>query len=239
MACGIPQVIAEWDGYKESVIHGETGFLVKTYWADCADDISCFPFLDRTGEWGNTSLYSHFLLSQATAIDLEEYEHSIQLIIDHVELEKRMKEKSITNAREKYAWDKIIKKYDELWEELLQVKKSTIYQKSRVLELFNNEYTKAFAHYPSHFIHESNQLILSREGERVLIENDKFQEHFRFEYLFTESRLSREILEMFMNERIKTVSSILEYFQREYIKDVILRSIMYLIKQGYVNILHD
>ncbi len=32
MACGVPQVVPDWDGYRDNVKHGVTGFLVPTYW---------------------------------------------------------------------------------------------------------------------------------------------------------------------------------------------------------------
>ena len=31
MSCGLPQVVAAWDGYRETVLHGETGFLFPQY----------------------------------------------------------------------------------------------------------------------------------------------------------------------------------------------------------------
>jgi len=34
MACGLPQVAADWNGYRDEVSHGETGLLVPTYWGD-------------------------------------------------------------------------------------------------------------------------------------------------------------------------------------------------------------
>jgi glycosyltransferase involved in cell wall biosynthesis len=40
MACGLPQVVADWDGYRDTVQHDVTGFLVPTHWAPCDEDIS-------------------------------------------------------------------------------------------------------------------------------------------------------------------------------------------------------
>ncbi len=30
MAAGLPRVISDWDGYRDSVQHGEDGFLIRT-----------------------------------------------------------------------------------------------------------------------------------------------------------------------------------------------------------------
>ena len=39
MACGVPQVVADWDGYRETVVEGETGFRVPTYVADLEGEV--------------------------------------------------------------------------------------------------------------------------------------------------------------------------------------------------------
>lgn len=239
MACGIPQVVSEWDGYKETVLHGQTGFLIPTYWADCTEDLSSFPLFDRAGEWGNTSLYSHFLMSQSTAIDLEEYENAFQLLVDNVELQNKMSENSLKRARDVYAWNHIITQYDELWDELLSIKNSIAYNPSRALELFNNEYKKAFIHYPTCVIDETSLLILNTEGREILSSNGKLQIHFKYESLLPEYTLAREILNCFINDSTKTVGEILDFFQGKFIRDVILRSAMLLVKQGYLTIILD
>ena len=40
MACGRPVVASDWDGYKELIVHGETGFKVRTDWADCLGELN-------------------------------------------------------------------------------------------------------------------------------------------------------------------------------------------------------
>lgn len=48
MACGIPQVVSDWDGYRDTVKDGETGFLIQTSWVDCMNDIACMDFFCLT-----------------------------------------------------------------------------------------------------------------------------------------------------------------------------------------------
>jgi D-inositol-3-phosphate glycosyltransferase len=46
MAAGRPVVASDWDGYKELIVHGETGFKVRTDWADCLGHVNDLaPFL--------------------------------------------------------------------------------------------------------------------------------------------------------------------------------------------------
>src|SRR5438045_9025590 len=40
MACGIPQVVADWNGYRDTVSYGETGFFVPTYWTNCDSEVA-------------------------------------------------------------------------------------------------------------------------------------------------------------------------------------------------------
>ena len=44
MACGVPQVVSDWDGYRDTV-GKETGFLIKTSWTNCMEDIATADYL--------------------------------------------------------------------------------------------------------------------------------------------------------------------------------------------------
>lgn len=44
MSCGIPQIVSDWNGYRETVVDNVTGFRIPSYWCRCDKDISCNPF---------------------------------------------------------------------------------------------------------------------------------------------------------------------------------------------------
>lgn len=236
MACGIPQVVPDWDGYRETLVHKETGFLIPTYWADCTADISSYPFADKEGEFGHKALYSHFLMSQSTAIDLQAYEHAFQTLIDNPQLARCMAEVSVKRVNERYRWERIIKAYDSLWNELLFEQQRSVYCPSQANELFNNEYSKAFHSYPTRFIQETDMCKVTLDGEQFICSKEDFPLHFNRENIFPEYALSHDILCFLACESKVSVFDIIGHFVGTNSKERILRSLMYLIKHGYLTI---
>ena len=111
MACGVPQVVADWDGYRDTVSHGETGFLVPTYWTRCDSDLS------DTGHllgWES----DHLALAQSVAIDVEALQSSLQALIENEQLRQSMGECSRKRAEALYSFPAVVKRYEELWSEL-------------------------------------------------------------------------------------------------------------------------
>lgn len=47
MSCGIPQIVSDWNGYRETVVDNVTGFRIPSYWCRCDKDISCNPFFEE------------------------------------------------------------------------------------------------------------------------------------------------------------------------------------------------
>jgi glycosyltransferase involved in cell wall biosynthesis len=54
MSAGLPVIVSDWNGYRETVKHGATGFLVKTTFFDnhevwdCAESFADFRYQHLT-----------------------------------------------------------------------------------------------------------------------------------------------------------------------------------------------
>jgi glycosyltransferase involved in cell wall biosynthesis len=114
MAAGLPCVVTDWDGYKDTVRHGEDGFRVPTMAPPPGEggDLA-FWFANA---WLN---YDNYVgaTAQFTAIDYEAAESAISALVLNPDLRGRMGEAARTRAREVFDWAAIVPQYQALWAE--------------------------------------------------------------------------------------------------------------------------
>ena len=159
MACGVPQVVPDWSGYRDTVVHGETGFLVPTYWTECHRD------LRESG----TLLWAYDLLSvsQSVAIDLKKYTEFIQALIDNEHLRCEMARCSRERAVRMYSAKSVVDQYEQLWEELSQIARSL--PACRNTPNFDRpRYYDLYGHYSSHALSDETLLRLTAVGNRMV-----------------------------------------------------------------------
>lgn len=121
MAAGLPCVVSDWDGYKDTVRHGEDGFRVPTLMppAGSAEDLA-----DRhDAEIDTYDLYCGFT-SQMVAVDVEAVRVALHRLIDDENLRRRMGEVARRRALEMFDWRHIIGRYQALWAELAERRQS-------------------------------------------------------------------------------------------------------------------
>ncbi|MGL5065028.1 MAG: glycosyltransferase family 4 protein [Microcoleus sp.] len=119
MANGLPTIVSDWNGYKESVRHEIDGFRIPTVIppAESCLDLA-LNYLDGSLNWptymGHTSL--------ATAVDIDACTSALCQLIKNPELRKRMGENGRQRARELYDWKVVIAAYEKLWQELAEIR---------------------------------------------------------------------------------------------------------------------
>jgi starch synthase len=117
MAAGLPCVVSDWDGYRETVIDGETGLTVPTVTppplagADLAD-----RFLMEIDN------YDHFIGATclATAVDVDACADAVFTLASDDAMRRRMGEAGRRRAREVFDWRHVIGAYQQLWAELAE-----------------------------------------------------------------------------------------------------------------------
>jgi alpha-maltose-1-phosphate synthase len=115
MASGLPVVVSDWDGYRDTVRRGEDGFTIPTMTppASMGGDLARFfeaGLLDHSSYVGNASL--------ATSVDTAACARAYRSLIENEALRHRMGEAGQRRARAEYDWKAIISRYRELWAEL-------------------------------------------------------------------------------------------------------------------------
>jgi len=173
MASGVPQVVTDWNGYKEIVRHGITGFLVPTYWTEC--DRAICELSGLFGEWE----FDHTALAQSVAFDFEEYVNYLQALIVNRDLRKRMGQAARDLAVQRYSSPVIAMSYDALWQELERIAKSLLFEGPKIGTYCQPAYFKTFSHYPSAIVTDEDILAITDAGARAL-RKDRIisKEHF-------------------------------------------------------------
>jgi D-inositol-3-phosphate glycosyltransferase len=141
MASGLPQVVADWSGYRETVLHGRTGFLVPTIWGRCDGELRCTG--DTLG-WA----YDHINQGQSVGFDLGCMYEKLQLLISHPELRGAMAECSRARAVAEFSYACVARRYDELWAELRSIA-GRLQRPARTVRFDQPTYFGSFGHFAS------------------------------------------------------------------------------------------
>lgn len=114
MAAGLPSVVSDWDGYKDTVRDGEDGFRIPTLAprAGLGGDLAYF----YNNDW---LTYENYIgaVGQYAAVDMRRAEAAILQLISDPELRRRMGDAAQAQARRVFDWSVIIPQYQALWAE--------------------------------------------------------------------------------------------------------------------------
>jgi glycosyltransferase involved in cell wall biosynthesis len=114
MAAGLPALVSDWDGYRDTVRDGVDGFRVRT-WAPA-------PGAGRSTEelFESGGLSYDWYLSRcntAVVVDMAELVMRLRELVIDGELRRRMGQAGQRRAREVFDWPVIFRRYQELWNE--------------------------------------------------------------------------------------------------------------------------
>jgi glycosyltransferase involved in cell wall biosynthesis len=107
MAHGLPAIVSEFNGYRELVHHGDTGFCVPTYAS--ADEA---PWQALAGVLDPSLL--GFYRGQKVAFDFRRFAESLTALAGNIALRRDMGEKAKALSAD-YLWPRIIPRYEEMW----------------------------------------------------------------------------------------------------------------------------
>ncbi|MDB4915710.1 MAG: hypothetical protein JWM95_3354 [Gemmatimonadetes bacterium] len=167
LACGVPQVVSDWNGYRDTVRDGDTGFLIPTSWSDDDSDATDWGALGE-GE----DFVDHLMLAQATAIDLHAFERALQRLVDDADLRARMGEASRRRAVATYAWPVIIEQYEQLWNELATIARGTPWPPAHRGDYAAARFTDTFAHYATRRLDATSLFALTPAGQSIIDGDD-------------------------------------------------------------------
>lgn len=121
MAASLPCIVSDWNGYRETVVDGETGFLIPTLMPPPGAGIEIADRLARRA-------LDHFayigMVSQSTAVDIDACARAIVALAGDPALRRRMGAAARRRAEQVYDWRAVMAQYVELWDELARVRRA-------------------------------------------------------------------------------------------------------------------
>jgi len=135
MSCGLPAIVSDWNGYRETVVHGETGFLVKT------------TFFNNSEIWESVGYNAHFreqhlVIGQSVVVNTDEIIRHCLTLSDNPIVLAQMKARAEEVTKENFSWRAVIRKYEQVWADLQPPPRSFEMMPARRID-----YWSCFNHY--------------------------------------------------------------------------------------------
>ena len=125
MAAGLPCIVSDWNGYRDTVRDEIDGFAVPT-WLPLPGSggdmvLPSDVLLSKAARDRN---YNHYcgVVSQCTGIDVAKAAEAVTALVQNPELRRRMGEQGRQRARETFDWSVVIHAYQDLWRELAHIR---------------------------------------------------------------------------------------------------------------------
>jgi len=169
MAAGLPVVVSDWNGYRDTVRDGIDGFRIRTL----APNSDFGSELARQYAQGLLN-YDRYcgIASQFVAVDIDEATKAFVALFSSAELRQTMGEAGRVRVKSEYDWAVIYPRYELLWKELADRRKSAAGrpEPSHPWPARANPFT-VFASYPTHLIGSDSQIFHSVRGHAQHIES--------------------------------------------------------------------
>ncbi|HKR88934.1 MAG TPA: glycosyltransferase family 4 protein [Phenylobacterium sp.] len=152
MAAGLPVLVSDWDGYKDTVRDGVDGFRVPTW----APPPGAGGYMALDYETGANN-YDYFLsrTSTTTSVEPRALTGRLTALVENADLRRRQGEAGRQRALAEFDWAVVYGRYQALWEELGEIRaRSAEDPELRLAAAPRQAPTRldpftAFAHYPT------------------------------------------------------------------------------------------
>ena len=176
MAAGLPVVVSDWDGYKDTVRHEIDGFKIPTSMpkAGMATDLA----LRHALQVDNYDMYCGFT-SSLIAIDIEAAAHALGQLFESTELRAQMGQAGRKRALDVYDWKVVIAQYEGLWTQQHELRRQAQFDIEFKKQTISNIWPAridpffSFESYPSTVIKEGTLLCLVDTTKELAIQRAK------------------------------------------------------------------
>src|SRR5712692_6095670 len=160
LSYGLPAVVSDWDGYRDIVTDGETGFLVPSLFPSSVENLELRDC--------RISMVEEDSLAQSTTIDIPALSEKIQTLVHNPALRRQMGRAARQSAEKHYSWPVIVKRYEELWGESIQMAKTAPWEEALTSAVFRVSLEKSFGHFATGKRNPHCKCFITSEGREWL-----------------------------------------------------------------------
>jgi glycosyltransferase involved in cell wall biosynthesis len=174
MATGLPVIVSDWDGMRDLVCDGETGYLIPTWWMPTSRRIEALspisPFLT-----------DYLYLAQSVWVDSRRLTETLRAVLRSPDLRKRLGQAARERIEKHYTWPRVMDGWQCLWEELAGLAAaetpSEAQRRRDGAEALGlpTPYQRLFRHYASYVVAPAQAFRLSARGHAVLERRETLQ----------------------------------------------------------------
>lgn len=153
MSAGLPVIVSDWDGYRETVRDGVDGFLIPTLQITDrqASKASSEAYEDGRINYDHYIAHAHLWV----AADIQACAQALLRLVTNEALRRSMGESGRKHAVQQYDWSVVMRQYQSLWMEqisrLVSMKNAGNFSSYRATSFINP--LDLFDHYPSVGLH--------------------------------------------------------------------------------------
>lgn len=166
MAYGLPAVVSDWDGYRDLVQDGETGFLVPSLLPPYVEELRLCDCV--------TSMFEEDSLAQSTTVDVAVLSERMERLAVDPNLRVQLGQAAKRFIESHCAWRVVIRRYEELWEESLSMANAKNLRSSKSGHLLNLSMENCFGHYASRKRNPGERCFITPEGQEWLKRPGRF-----------------------------------------------------------------
>jgi glycosyltransferase involved in cell wall biosynthesis len=160
MACGLPVVASDFDGYRDLVVPGETGFLTPTLGpADTPRLDALSPLLFDN--------HSHLVRAQQCVADVPALARDMAVLADDPGLRREMGLAGRRRVERRFSWEAVVAGHVALWEELRRAPIPDRESLRRIVHPMHIPYGRVFGGHPSAALDPAMPVVASRTGQAV------------------------------------------------------------------------
>jgi glycosyltransferase involved in cell wall biosynthesis len=144
MAAGLPVLCTDWDGYRDIVDDGVTGFRIPVEWKARNHPEDVLAVFDHP--------YDHsllFRLSQDVTVDADLLLARALTLVENEKLRREMGEKGRARLMTEFAMKRVVARFDDLWRELREIANHDPHVYHDLAPVLRYDYPRHFRSYPT------------------------------------------------------------------------------------------